>query len=334
MNTEENKNPEEGTEKSLWQKIKPHIMRFLGFKTEEELNRVLTREEKIKETIKSFFWAFGFAFIIITFILQNTRIPTPSMESTILVGDFVIVNKFIYGSSSPRYIPLTQIKLPYFTFPAVKKPKAGDVVVFEFPGEKYEFQPNELNVNYVKRLIGVPGDTLEIKDKVVFINGKEFWIPPNIQYSSQGNFEARPYPRGLKNPQIFPEGMPWNEDNYGPLYIPKKGDVIKLSADNITQWKVIINRELERETTELNNGKVYIDGKEVTSYTLKKDYYFMMGDNRGNSWDSRFWGFVPDDHIVGSAMITLFSWDNTIPFSEPFKLLGSIRFERTLKVIH
>lgn len=312
------------------ERLKTIFRKIAGIKTEEELKLEESKSaiQKTKEFFRSLFFAAIAALIIISFVIQNTRIPTGSMETTIQVGDFVLVNKFIYGSSSPKYIPFTEIELPYFSFPSVREPERGDIVVFEFPGNRDEIVPDELNVNYVKRLIGMPGDLLEVRDKVVFINGKENWIPPHIQYLS-----PYPVPADRTNPRIFPVGKPWNEDNYGPLRIPKKGDVIQLNTENILEWKTFINREYLKDVVSISNGKIFIEGKEVTSYIIKKDYYFMMGDNRDDSLDSRFWGFVPRDYVVGQAFMVLFSWDRDIPFSQPIKLLGSIRFDRVLKLI-
>jgi signal peptidase I len=309
--------------------LKTGFKKFIGIKTEEELQRKKTPKEKTKEFFEQLLFAAIAAFIIITFVIQNTRIPTGSMEGTILVGDFVLVNKFIYGSTSPRYIPFTEVELPYFQLPAFKEPKRKDIVVFEYPGDRDQLRPTELNINYVKRCIGIPGDTVQIIDKVVFVNGTEFWIPPYIQY-------LKPYtePRDAVEPRIFPKGMPWNEDNYGPLIIPKKGSRVKLNTENIEQWRTIIDREHGESVVETEGSLVKINGVPVNQYTFKKDYYFMMGDNRDDSADSRFWGLVSRDMIIGEAFITLFSWDRNIPFTDIFRLLASIRLDRVLKLLH
>ena len=218
--------------------------------------------------------------------------------------------------------------MPFFTLPSVREPKRTDIVVFEYPGDRDELQPKELNVNYVKRCIGLPGDTIEIQDKVVFVNHAEMWIPPNIKY-----LVPTPYPKGQADPRIFPNGRPYNEDNFGPFVVPKKGDVVKLNLDNLEEWRTIIDREFGSRVVATADGKVTIQGKPVDSYTLKKDYFFMMGDNRSDSYDSRFWGVVPRDLIVGEAFIVLFSWDREISFSEPIALLGSVRPDRILKLL-
>jgi signal peptidase I len=305
------------------------VKRFFGIKTEEELKKVRTPKEKTKEFFESLAFAAIAAFFIITFIIQNTRIPTGSMEDTILVGDFVLVNKFVYGSSSPKYIPFTETEIPHFRLPALREPRARDIVVFEWPGDRDLVKATELGVNYVKRCIGTPGDTIQIIDKVVYVNGKQFWLPSHIKYLS-----PYPKPKGYIEPRIFPKGMPWNEDNYGPLVVPKKGYVINLSLNNIEQWRTAIDREYGKNVVEINGSTITIEGKPVTSYTFKKNYYFMMGDNRDDSLDSRFWGFVPRDLVVGEAFITLFSWDREIPFTDIFRLIGSIRPDRVLKLLY
>ncbi len=309
--------------------LKSGFRKFLGIKTEEELKRPKTAKEKAKEFFEQLLFAAIAAFLIITFIIQNTRIPTGSMEGTILVGDFVLVNKFIYGSSSPKYIPFTEVEIPYFRLPALREPKRGDIVVFEYPGDRDQLQASDLGVNYVKRCIGLPGDTVMIVDKVVFVNYKQFPIPPFIKYLS-----PYPKPKGMIEERIFPKGMPWNEDNYGPLVIPYGGYTIPITLDNIDGWRTIIDREYGRRAVSIRGNQVTIDGKPVTSYTFQKDYFFMMGDNRDDSMDSRYWGLVAGDMIVGEAFITLFSWDRDIPFSDFFRLIGSIRPDRILKLLH
>jgi signal peptidase I len=309
--------------------FKNSFKRFIGIKTEEDLKRPKTPKEKFREFIESLFFAGIAAFFIITFIIQNTRIPTGSMEDTILVGDFVLVNKFIFGATSPRYIPFTQIAIPYFTLPALRSPHRKDIVVFEFPGMRDQIFADDRGVNYVKRCIGLPGDTVQVIDKVVYVNHQQLWIPPHIKY-----LEAFAKPKDMIEPRIFPKDMPWNEDNYGPIIVPKRGYTIDLNVNNVEQWATTIDRAYGEKVVEVANGVVTIKGKPVKSYTFDQDYYFMMGDNRDDSLDSRFWGYVPRSAVVGEAFITLFSWDRDIPFSDFIRLLGSIRPDRILLLLN
>jgi len=294
----------------------------------KEKQKVKTPGEKAIEFAKNLLFALVAALLIKSFLIETSRVPTGSMEKTILVGDFLFVNKFIYGSSSPRNIPFTNVALPYFQLPAIGEPERGDIVVFEYPGDRDELFSDEI-ANYVKRCIGLPGDTIEIKNKVVFVNGSETDIPPHIQY-----LKPRSTPKRIPNPYIFPKGSIWNEDNYGPYVIPREGDVIELSIRNIEAWRTIIDREHGKKVVGVQNGKVTIDGIETDKYTITKDYYFMMGDNRDDSADSRFWGLVPRDLIIGEALMIYWSWNPNIPFSDFFKLLGTLRINRIAKLVY
>jgi signal peptidase I len=287
-----------------------------------------TQKQKFIEFWKNLLFAAVAALIIKTFLIETSRVPTGSMEKTIMVGDFLFVNKFVYGSSSPRTILFTDVKLPYFQLPALREPKRGNIVVFEYPGDRDELSPAIIN-NYVKRCIGIPGDTIEVVDKVVFVNGKEALRAQQIQYINDYCT-----PKGVINSHIFPKGAHFNEDNYGPVVVPRKGEVINLTTDNIEQWQTIIDREFGDNVVTVEGNQIMIKGKPVTSYTLKQDYFFMMGDNRDDSADSRFWGFVGRDKIIGQALMIYWSWDPSIPFSDFFNLLGSVRIGRIAKLVH
>lgn len=135
---------------------------------------------------------------------------------------------------------------------------------------------------------------------------------------------------GGYDPSVFPHSpnYPWNKDHFGPLVVPSKGMTVNIDQQNIVLYEQII-RQYEGNKLEVKNGKVYINDKEATSYTFKMDYYFMMGDNRHNSADSRFWGFVPEDHIVGKASVVWLSVDKFKEFGEK----GKIRWNRMFKKI-
>lgn len=260
-----------------------------------------------------------------SFFIQGYSTPTGSMLNTILIGDKMFFNQFIFGGSTPRFIPFTEVKLPYIQLPAVRDPKRGDIINFEFPGNREEVEPS-LKVQYLKRCVGEPGDKIEIINQVLFVNGEKFPFP------EAGLLAPKPNPKNIVNPMIFPKGKLWNEDNYGPIVIPKKGDVINLTKENYIEWDTFIKRE--GHSIEIKgDGKIFIDGKETNTYTVEHNYYFMMGDNRNNSLDSRFWGFVKREAIVGKAWFTYFSWNSEIPFSDFGRLVGSIRWDRIGKSI-
>ncbi|KAF0153142.1 MAG: signal peptidase I [Ignavibacteria bacterium] len=284
------------------------------------------------KNLKKYFVEYGrlviILFVVTSSLIQGSRVPTPSMETTIMTGDFLLINKLAYGLTTPRSIPLTNIELPFTQLLKWCDPKSGDVVVFEFPGNRDEVENANLD-NYVKRCVAEPGDTIEIKNKVLFVNGKESPIPTYIQYAR--NFTL---PEEFDDNEVFPVGVLQNSDNYKPLVVPKKDDIIKLSAHNIEQWKTFINRDFEREAASISEGKIFVDGKETTEYKVTDDYYFMMGDNRDNSLDSRFWGFVPRRNIIGKPIFVYWSWNSNIPTVKIFELLSSVRLDRIGKIVY
>lgn len=281
--------------------------------------------------IKSYLYEYGkmilLLFIITSSFVQGSRVPTPSMESTMLVGDWTIVNKLAYNLTTPRSIPLTNIELPFTELIRWNDPDRGDIVVFEFPGNRDEIKNSAIDY-YVKRCIATPGDTITIRHKVLYVNGKEVPIPTKAQYLR--NYEIA---EGVAEEGIFPVGKNWNGDNYGPLVIPKKGDIIHLTLDNIHEWKTFINREFEKNAVSISGNKILIDGKETNQYIVTDDYYFMMGDNRDISLDCRYWGFVPRRNVIGSPLVIYWSWNSDIPWYDIFNLLGSVRLDRICKIV-
>jgi signal peptidase I len=287
-----------------------------------------SKKEKIIGFIKEYASLALILFFVTASFIQGSLVPTPSMEASIMTGDRLMVNKAAYDLTTPRNIPFTDIELPHTRLLQWSNPKKGDIVVFIFPGNQDEIKYNKVE-SWVKRCVAEPGDTLQVINKVVFVNGKQLPIPANVQYANRHT-----KPVGVVEGDIFPKGSQYNCDNYGPVVVPKKNEVINLSADNIEKWRTFINREFEKEVVEVNGGKIYIDGKETNQYTVKDDYYFMMGDNRDNSYDCRYWGFVPRRNVVGTPMFVYFSWNSDIPFANFFELLKSIRLDRICKLIH
>jgi signal peptidase I len=285
-------------------------------------------KKEIIQALKEYGKYFLILFVITSSIIQGSRVPTGSMETTIMTGDWLMTNKLAFELTTPRNIPFTNIELPYATIFKWSDPKPNDVVVFQFPGMRDQIKDTVIQ-NYVKRCIAVPGDTLRVVDRVLYVNGKEFPRPAHIQY-----LKSYSLPAEFVDPDIFPIGKNWNSDNYGPLVVPKKGDKILLSLDNIDQWKTFIDREYLNDVVKISNGKIFINGKETNEYTVQDDYYFMMGDNRDNSLDSRYWGFVPRRNVIGKPLFVYWSWNSDIPFSDFFNLLSSIRLNRVGKIVY
>lgn len=291
-------------------------------------------ERQVDEPKKSAFqvWlkemgiVFGAFLVLNSFVLASFEVPTGSMENEIMTGDFLLVNKFVFGGTTPRTIPFTNIKIPAFKLPAIWDVERGDIIVFIFPGYRDEAEAGEF-AYYLKRCIALPGDTLQIIDRIVYVNGQRTPHPRNLKFNG-----SMIKPLGYADPRIFPKGSPFNEDNYGPVIIPKTGDILRLDLSNVLRWQTFIEREGHK--VELRDGRVFVDGHEANQYTVKRDYVFGMGDNRDNSLDSRFWGFIPKESVVGTPLIVYWSWNPDIPiydFSDKFPTIRWGRFGTLVK---
>jgi signal peptidase I len=307
--------------------------------------------------------------VIIVLIVRSLffdlfRIPTPSMEENLLVGDYLVVSKLHYGPRMPMSlgIPLTSIHLPGVSFPYKRLPgfstvQRGDPIVFNYPPDE---EPVDRKVHYVKRVIGMPGETISVRDKLVHINGdplplgtgmQQYWTvtksdaryqiprtrmedigisevrrtreantvrilatPAGVRQISQRSWVESVAPYVMQDKEysklMYPSGRGYTPDNYGPLRIPKKGETIKLTAENWAVYKPVIVQYEDHAAQQMTDSTFAIDGERTTTYTFQQDYFFAMGDNRDNSQDSRFWGFVPMTHVVGKAVLTYFSWDH------------------------
>lgn len=412
----------------------------------EKENEFYLVEEEEKETfIGSISFAVVFATIIHTFITQPFAIPTGSMERTLLVGDFLFVNKLNYGYRMPMRplaIPFLQgtildtgekgspkddaksyvdaVELPYFRLPGWEQPKRNDIVVFNYPQDSVH-RAIDRKDPYVKRLVGEPGDLIEMRAGRLYVNGKQEQRMPDaeVQHAytaitsvaldisalykiygflpvteepigdAEGNLvgyryrfqgltekianEIRQMPEIMEMEEevlpknhseivyypmkddrkeiirdeygrtvfskkidtsncVFPINKKWNQDWYGPIRIPKKGDVIKLTQNNLVEYQWII-AQYENNRLETKDGKIYINGKETNEYKIKYDYYMMIGDNRDASLDSRFFGFVPETHIVGKPLFTWMSIEGLFPASNSsYQADGwKVRWDRMFK---
>jgi len=258
------------------------------------------------------------ALFLKTFVIEAFIIPTPSMEKSLLVGDCVLVNKFIYGVRTPRHVPFMNAEFPFLKLPGLTTPGRGDVVVFDFPGKRDEVRASISN-RFIKRCVAVGGDTVRIVGGLLSVNGTVFAAQSEVMEGSR---------IGEPNARMFPGGSKYTPDNYGPVVVPKKGDVIPLATTNIPLWKVLIEREGHGVDVRAD-GMILVDGRSCREYRIERDYVFVLGDNRDNSLDSRFWGYLPADNIIGKAMIVYWSSDDQVDDKGP----GSVRWSRIGTII-
>ncbi|MBS1538141.1 MAG: signal peptidase I [Bacteroidetes bacterium] len=277
-----------------------------------------TPKEHLISWVKTIVGAVLVVMVINGLVVASFKVPTGSMENTVATGDYVFVNRLIFAPSTPQVIPFINQPLPFLRLPGWRSPRQGDVIVFIFPGMRDEVEAQEFQY-YLKRCVAVAGDTLTVLNTRVYVNGKEFILPPH------GKFENIPMNPGDQY-QTFPVGKGFTRDNYGPIRIPKKGDIINLTPENRLEWDMFIRRE--GHSVGMDGVHVIVDGKPTSSYTVQRDYCFGMGDNRNNSLDSRYWGFVPIENVIGTPLIVYWSWDTALGFDEFIKLVKSIRWSR------
>ncbi|MCI0515700.1 signal peptidase I [candidate division KSB1 bacterium] len=293
------------------------IKKTLSLETEKKKTASEKREKQIKEFVEAVVVAFIAAIILRIFVIQAFRIPTGSMKDTLLVGDFLLVNKFIYGVRTPDRLPLINKEIPFLRMPAFKNPERGNIIVFKYPEDE--------SLDYIKRCIAEPGQTIEVKSGEVFVDGKPEGELTKMQrqvydVEAHQNFDYYRVKTTWGDDYVIRQLSDYyiSYDNYGPVRVPRKGDVIQFPLRNEDEWKAftnLIKREKNRFSYLPGSNQVYINGEPVTSYTVKDDYYFMMGDNRDNSSDSRDWGFLPYRNIVGEALLIYFSWDGVPDWS-------------------
>jgi len=381
------------TSKDLWLAVLTLglYVAYVNYTEADKLTYNPEHKDEKETLIGSLVFAIIAATIVHTYFIQPYKIPTGSLEKTLLIGDYLLVSKMHYG---PR-IPMTTLalpmvhdtipvlnkrsylkfpQLPYMRIPGFQKIKRNDIVVFNWPADTVkqffkkdvaQYKPIDKKSHYVKRCVAISGDSLQIKNGKIFINGKPTTYPDRTYIQHMyvvtpkdsmpftratllrliNNYDIKEiYPMqnsdsfimnlteeklnvikklsNIKEIKLLESGKGrlfgnknWDINNFGPIYIPKKGDELTLTPENYPLYKQIIEKYDEHDKAhkvrnhhlEMKNGKFFLDGKPIKKYTVKQDYYFMMGDNRGNSEDSRFWGYVPFDHVVGKPVFIFMS---------------------------
>ncbi len=379
----------------------------------------------LREWVESIVFAVFAAAFIRMFLIEAFVIPTPSMEGSLMVGDFLFVSKASYGMRAPMtvaMIPLLHNRIPvvgtesylkkpslkYRRLPALENIERNKPIVFNWPvgdsvyitsrrsytvgqvnrdkgflsydrelkskvtKKDFVVRPIDKKDHYIKRCVAMPGDTLRVINRQLYINGEKGVNPSEMQFLNtitppSGNvnvkklqewgigdtesdrnpyapngyyitedqkaklesigFTTQYYKPGIEPVKLFPHDPKitkgWTIDNYGPVWVPKEGATVNLSMNNIAMYRRAIG-VYEGNDLEVKNDQIYINGEAATSYTFKQDYYWAMGDNRHNSEDSRMWGFVPHDHIVGKPLFIWFSTRNS-------RISDGIRFNRMFK---
>ena len=358
--------------------------------------KYLGPEQRKPTFVSSLIFALVLATLVHNWFIQPMIVPTGSMENTIKIGDALFVEKVSHGARVPMTpigIPFSEFiyrdgfidkaRLPYMRIPGWRALKSNDIVVFNYPTDSV-YSAIDRKDAYVKRLVGLPGETIQVRNGILYVDGKKF-IPKKdaqVQHaytvivktpfsekllydnfgiistdymadkqadgtfiykfaaltdahvatmkSNSNTVSVTPIlsPVGEKTEHIvngkidstntiFPVNKAWNTDQYGPLYIPKKGDLVDVNKETLPQYINII-RKYEHNSLRVDsaNGKydIFINDQKAAKYEIKQNYYFMMGDNRNQSLDARFFGYVGEDHIIGRPIMI---WANMNGMFEP-----------------
>jgi signal peptidase I len=266
--------------------------------------------QKVRSVINILFCGFLLAFILRLFFIASFKIPTESMQPTVLAGDFVLVSKLTPG---PRFIT------NFFSLKNGENPKIlrlkglhtirrNDILVFNSPYPNCENLQFDLNLYYLKRSVAIPGDTFYIENG--FYRVKNCFDTLGCIRNQKGLSLQTPVNHFI-NWHHFPvkvQQFEWNVKNFGPLYLPKAGDCLIIDTSNYLLYQRLIEYEVNK-TVSIHNETVFIGDSAIIGYTFKLNYYFVAGDNVFSSFDSRYWGLLPEDQIVGKAIIVWKSID-------------------------
>jgi signal peptidase I len=266
------------------------------------------------------------ALILKTFVVDAFKIPTGSMKDTLLEGDFLLVNKVAYSFSTPYQIPFIGNRLARTELLSTGKPDFNDVVAFEIPADYYNPDSKDYTI-LIKRIIGLPGDTIEIKDQILYINHKIYRNPSFIK------LKLNEAPIENLNKNLFPYNNKWSLENYGPIIVPKKGMKIELNPKSILFWQNAINADYGKKAVSVEGTVVNINNLPFREYVFEKDFYFVLGDNRKNSIDSRYFGYIPEEWIIGKAFMIYWS-QMPVQSSGIFEYFNTIRFSRLMQSIN
>lgn len=247
------------------------------------------------------------------FFFDQFITPTESMLPTLMPGDRIIVNKSIVGARIYSDFSFNKNggELKSWRTRGFRSIKPNDIVVFNFPHHdgKINFVINNV---YAKRCVAIPGDSIRIVDGFFRNNNHHGIIGVEEQQRAFRNMPDSIFPEFVLRSMPFDDNIPWTIKNFGPLYVPRKGDLIHISSDDASVYRMILEWETGKEIAiDRENGCVFADGEELTCHRFSHNYYFMCGDNVSNSNDARYWGFVPEEYIVGVVTRITYSKDPT-----------------------
>lgn len=260
------------------------------------------------------------------FLLASFKIPSESMGPELTTGDNILVWKPTIGARLFNiYATMRYEQTEIYRVPGFRKIRRNDVLVFNFPHPN-NWDKIEMHIlkYYIKRCVGLPGDTLSIKNGIFQVNHIDTPIGNLDSQKRIATQKKELFGEGILNSFPFDSIIGWDIKDFGPFYIPATGDSIPMDRTHFILYKKPIEWEQKKPLT-CDGEQVYLGGKKLTGYRFLKNYYFMAGDNGMDSQDSRYWGLLPEEYIVGKAWII---WKSVDPYTEKF------RWDRFLKVIH
>lgn len=259
------------------------------------------------------------------FVVCSFKIPSDSMEPTLEPGDYVLVNKLLIG---PRLFNLTDAldgkRVTIYRVPGLHSIQRNDVLVFHFP-HPHTWEKIEMHLlkYYVKRCIGLPGDSVWIRNGYYRINQRTDTLGNPAAQKQISRMSPDMFAENVYRTFPFDSLLSWNIRQFGPLYLPKEGDEIRMNRTNYLLYKKVIEWEQQGELS-FQDSVVYLNQEPISTYRFRKNYYFMGGDNGVNSQDSRYWGLLPEEYIVGKVWKI---WKSIDPYTDEF------RWDRFLKTV-
>ena len=235
--------------------------------------------KKILIGVGGFLGVLVLIYVIVTQILyQSLVVPTESMQRTVMVGDRILADRVSYREE--------------------ELPERGEIIIFRYPGDRDQVEP-AIEQRYMDRCVAVSGDMVEVRGHVAYVNGVEESFPP------EGEKPSVVRKMDAVESRTFPRGRGFHYADWGPMRVPKRGDVIQLNDTSFIEWQTFIQRE--GHTAVRQGERILVDGVGVQSYRVERNYVFGLGDNRSNSEDSRFWGFIPVENIIARPVMVYMS---------------------------